>query len=322
MQQSRWLHKAALQLLLSKLPAGEALNYRLQRQNTDAVRNARRARIGYLVPHIWSLNEHRRIEDASVLEVGAGWDLICSVIFSVLGARQIVACDHVPHARFEIVQQVVEAVGLDADRVVAITGRSREALERKLDSLRSCRDLPEFLRCANIVYKAPSTINDLPAEDASIDIVFSFAVLAHPPADSVAALARESGRVIANGGVVFHYIGMQDSFADWHVPFSNVYFLKHSDALWNFFVSNSINSNNRLRAREHIDLLRQAGARIVRAKGSLRASDVEEVMQMNVARRFRSMKPEELAITELSLIASFDPCAADNEIELDWRDPA
>ena len=322
MTRTRWIQKAALQLLLSKLPAGEALNYRLQRQNTDTVRAARRSRVQHLIPHIWNLNQYRQIEGASILEVGAGWDLICSVIFSALGARRIVACDHVPHARFEIAQQVVEAISLEADQVVALTGCTRAVLDSRLENLKDSKDLPEFLRRANIVYKAPSSIEDLPADDRSIDILFSFAVLAHPPTGSVALLAREARRVLGSGGIASHYIGMQDSFADRHDPFSNVYFLKHSEALWNFFVSNSINSNNRLRAREHIALLRSAGARILKAEGSLRASDVEEVKRLDVAPRFKSMTAEELAITQMSVVASFDPSSPDNEVEVVWRDSA
>ncbi len=322
-RQTLWFQKAFLQFVLSALPGGEAINHRLQRPHSDAVRAARRSRIPELVSHIWRLNRVRRIEGASIVDLGTGWDLICSVIFATLGARRIVACDHVPHARFEVVRQVVDALWLDIAGVAAITGESAEDLGRRLGSMRDCTTLDEFLRCANIEYAAPTRIDRIPVDDASIDIVFSYAVLAHPPTELIRSLAHETRRVLAPGGVVSHYIGLQDPFADLHRVAKNVYFLKHSDRFWRLFVNNSINSNNRLRGREHLDILESAGARFVNLEGNINEFDVAMVETMRVAPRFSTMSAEDLAMCQLAIIASFEPVgegAPRLPVELVWGD--
>jgi len=322
MKQTRWFQKAAVQLLLSHVPGGEALNFKLQRPTTDAVRAARQSRIEPLVSHIWGINGYRQIEGANVVDLGTGWDMICSVIFAALGAQRTIACDHVEHARIEVVQQVIEGLKERSAWVVETTACNPITLNKRLDSFLECKTLAEFLECANIEYAAPSRIGELAIDSSSIDILFSYAVLAHPAAEEIEALARESARILRKGGMVYHYIGLQDPYADLHKPTSNVYFLKHSDRFWRFFVSNSINSNNRLRATEHLNILKSAGASIVQAKGNIHKSDLETVRKINLATNFQSMPEEDLAICQLAVVARFDQGSNDQgtAIELTWQD--
>lgn len=84
------------------------------------------------------------IENASVVEIGVGWDLINSLTFSMLGAKEILAFDHVPHARFERARQIVDGLAAMTAWLADLTGRQVVEGDRKI-SRRGLERPPSFM---------------------------------------------------------------------------------------------------------------------------------------------------------------------------------
>ncbi len=301
-----WLVKAVFQLILSKIPLGEKINFKLQRQDGKNARAARHDRIPFLIQHIWRINSDKPIEGAVVVELGAGWDLINSIVFSILGAKRVYAFDHVAHARYAVIMQVVESLSSRIEDISQLTGIPEQTLESRISAMYNAQSLKEFLNQSRIVYHAPGNIDDLSIVDHSVDIVYTYAVLAHPPRKDLELMAIQSRRVLGKNGIASHYIGLHDPFSTLHNPTSNVAFLKHSERMWNFIVNNSINSNNRLRACEHIEIFKNVGGRVIFAEGTVSKLDIESLSSITVAKRFRGMTKEELATHRLVLTVRFE----------------
>jgi len=289
-------------------------------QGSADKRMLRKSRILPLVKHINSLEKTRTLTGAVVIDTGCGWDLISSIIFSLLGAKKIIACDHVAHVRYDLVSQVIQFLIEDIEEISDLTGIEVSILASRLENMQRCVTLQDLLIRAKIDYCAPSELHSLPVANDSVDIVYSYAVLAHPPRALLKSYAQESKRVLRESGIASHYIGLQDPFCHLYRPYSNIYFLKHSETFWNFLVSNSINSNNRLRATEHIAIIVEAGGRITSAVGNISHRDTRNVAKLSVAGRFKHMSAEDLSIYRVVLLVSFDGRLMSCATELNWVD--
>lgn len=258
----RWQAKAAVQKGLSVLPQGERLNYVLQRKVTKKLPagddqfflHAQEA-----FRHVEAWERHGGGDLAAVrgYEFGAGWDLVGPLTLWALGVGSQVLVDIDAHMRWELVNHSADQLHRHHGRLEELAGR---ALRRPDPAPVGSRG--ELLERFGIDYRAPLDARATGMPDGAFDLITSTFTLEHIPRDDIAAIMRECARLLAPGGIVSCSVDMQDhySFDDPRISVYN--FLRYSPRRWRA-VNSSLHFQNRLRARDHVELVEQAGLRIV-----------------------------------------------------------
>jgi SAM-dependent methyltransferase len=297
----RWIAKALVQDVLSVLPRGDALNYRLQRHVTHSlpVSDAMlRMHAKEAAGHLQAVRKHGAVEprDAVLYEFGAGWDLVGPIVLATLGVTRQVVVDIRANARLDLVNDTLRRVG----RLAPELGSARDVSSRELATIGELED--RF----GIRYAAPCDARrtDLPSN--SIDAITSTFTLEHIPEPDIAAILEECARILKPAGVVSFAIDMKDHYSYFDPRLSPYHFLSIPDRRWRL-VNPPLHYQNRLRLSDYRRLVTDAGLTIVeehvrrptdRQRAQLRTTDVVP--------RFRSRSPEDLLALELRIAARND----------------
>jgi len=303
----RWELKVAVQFVLSRAPLGERINHLLQRIRRD--RSDRRRYMSEQLPELCEalrqLDELVTLRNARVVEVGTGWCPLPTVLLHLCGVQTIYTYDHVRHLRFDLTQEMIELLAEMAEDLGRMLNRPVEALRNQLSALRSCSDLDQLLRAANIEYIAPGDATSTSLPTASIDVFYSYAVLEHVSEDVARRLFSEARRVLKDSGIFYALIGLHDHYACVDSRISKVNFLKYPEWMWRLLVKNRISYHNRLRQRDFIEMMREEAGLLRKINSVMDPQDLQRVRDMKVAERFRRYSPEECAVTQCELFVSF-----------------
>lgn len=291
-----WRVKLLIQFVLGWIPYGEKINYFLQRLQNSHSESHIASRVLHLAKELKKLDTRFPLNGKSVVEVGTGWYPINPFMLYLFGVQQCYTYDHVRHIRPELVKMLVTSIKAKLAEVAAITGLPLDLLQERVARWQSCKSTDEFLAAANVTYFAPADATATGLPNHSVDLVYSYAVLAHLTRPLLVLLIEESKRILKPDGCMYHYIGMQDPFKGFDKNISNINFLKHSESWWSFFVNNKINYNNRFRERQFIDVFESCGARLVWKESACNYDDVERLKTMKVDSSFAGFTREELAI--------------------------
>lgn len=300
-----WKIKVLIQFLLSKLPMGEKFNYLLQRVNKSHAVEKIEGRIIGLLQSMRKINEHIPLEGATVVEIGTGWEPICSLLLYLMGVKICHTYDHVPHVRYNLVVMLIRSIENQLDEISKITSISLSVLEKRLSHLKNSSNLDGFFSRANINYNAPGDASMTGLEEGSVDLVYSHAVLEHVPEKVVYDLTMESKRILKTFGVAYHLIGLHDHYVSYDKKITKVNFLKYPEFLWSFFVKNRISYHNRLREKQFLDIFERCGAKVVWLENKTDPNDIDYLRNMKIDKSFRGMSYEELAIYNTELIITF-----------------
>ena len=131
----------------------------------------------------------------------------------------------------------------------------------------------------------------------SMDLVFSFHVLEHVPAERVEELLRHFQRMLRPGGVMIHQIGIDDHLAHYDSRESAKNYLRYSDHAWKRFFENDIQYFNRLQRADWLRMLQGAGFEF--QEEIVERTDIES---LPIAPRFRGYSRDDLACTILTLV--------------------
>lgn len=280
-----WKQKAALQRVFSRIPGGQRLNYAFQRHVTHGLpigEAALDAQIELARHHVAQVRRYRGrdLGDATFFEFGAGWDFAMPLTFHALGVRHQVVVDLRRLARLDLATDVDERVR----RACGAVGSPAAA------------DLTSLLDQRGIDYRAPADARSTGLADGSIDVITSTNTLEHIPPDEIRAIYRELRRIAAPGAVISFQIDYQDHYS-YFDPSIGVYnFLAFDEASWRRF-NPSLHFQNRLRHRDHLELIEAAGFEIVESEvegGS--DEDLAALAAIDLAPTFRDIDPQELAI--------------------------
>jgi len=294
-----WKTKVAVQFILSKFQHGESLNHRLQLMGGRYTPQILQDKILWRLPVYDQIKLHVSLKDASVVEVGTGWELLDPLLMFIFRSREIYTYDHVRHLRFSIPRQIILQLHAIKDLLI-----SRGGDPERIDALHRVNSLDELLALAGIHYVAPGDACATGLLEKSVDLFFSISVLEHVPPDVLTKLIAESRRILKPSGMGFHIIDPGDHYAELGV--SKVNFLQYSDRIWDFFVQNKISYHNRLRARQFIEAFEGQGAKLESVKTRIDQSDIERLRSgLKVARRFSGFTPEELAAHYCEIMHSF-----------------
>jgi SAM-dependent methyltransferase len=300
-----WKIKVLIQFVLSKMPMGEKVNYLMQKGNKSHNEEKIKGRIVELTKAMMKIGDRISLEGATVVEIGTGWEPICSVLLYLMGVSMCHTYDHVPHVRYELLQKLYRSIENQLDEISKITSISLSVLEKRLSRLKNISNLDDFFLRANITYHAPGDASMTGLKEGSVDLVYSYAVLEHVPKKVIYDLTLESKRILKKSGVAYHVIGLHDHYVSFDKKITKVNFLKYPEFLWSFFVKNKISYHNRLREKQFIDIFKDCGAEIVWLENKTDPNDINVLRNMKVDKFFHGMSHEELAIYRTELVITF-----------------
>jgi SAM-dependent methyltransferase len=299
----RWLAKAALQRTLGLLPAGERLNYVFQRhvlRSLPAGESVFRRKFSRALQHLRAYEEHgpgTAPAEAAFYEFGAGWDLAIPLSYAALGVGRQVLVDIRPSVRIELVNDSLASFERLADELESEAERALRSLGGPIASLEELR--PRF----GIEYLAPRDARATGLPAGSLDFVSSTDTCEHIPEADLAEIFRECARLLRPRGVLSCRIDLQDHYAYFDHGLSRYNFLRFSDRAWRL-VNSPLHHQNRLRAKDYLRLVRDAGFEVAAERPSGPSEEgLVELGALPLAPRFRVYTPEELGVTILSFVA-------------------
>ncbi len=243
------------------------------------------------------------IKGASVLEVGSGWEPMIPLLYSLAGAAQVFLTDRNVLLRPETFTAALHS--LRTQRQMLLDGLNPDP--KVLDyALREAPGIPmeDRLKEMRLIYMAPCDCRQLNLGDACLDVVTSRACLEHIPPEVIQEIFHESYRLLKPEGVACHLVDHSDHWQHGDKNLSRVNFLKYPDSQFRWtYLFNSLNYQNRLRHPEYIEMLQQAGFRLVREEHTVDEASLGHLAQMHLAERFRKFSNEDLATSDSLLLA-------------------
>ncbi len=305
----RWQVKATVQKGLDVLPtsASERLIYMLQRRVTRSQPINDKQFLLHFEEALGHVRNYERqaqpsakpLDEVRAFEFGAGWDLVGPLSMYALGLDQQALVDIRCLVRWELV-----------NHVMSLFARHHGTLERRAQ--RSLRRLGEdrvgsaeqLQRRFGIGYHAPYDARHTTFPDASFDLISSTFTLEHIPGADIVEILRECGRMLAPGGVISSSIDMQDHYSFVDPSISAYNFLRYSDRVWRLINSRS-HYQNRLRARDYVELHRRAGLHVIDCRIAAPAGgEQRRLAALPLAGRFaQGYSRDELAATTMSVSA-------------------
>jgi hypothetical protein len=207
---------------------------------------------------------------ATILEIGSGWFPVIPMVLAAEGAGRVYMTDvkaHQDDSTFEATRRYLSEKWAD-----------------RQPSLRELRYLAPF---------DPAAI-----PDASVDLVFSRAVLEHIREGDIAALLAQIRPKMKPGGLHVHLIDNSDHFEHRDKSISRVEFLTRTAWLHNLIWRAVGDGENRLRHSEYRRVFEAAGYDIVADEPTVCERTRAAVPQLRLQAPWRSMSPDEIAAIE------------------------
>ncbi len=246
----------------------------------------------------------RSVEGKNLIEIGTGWHPLLPVLFYGLGAETVVMTDIVRHVRGDLIEQVLDFCTGHSRELAEISGRDEASMNARWSALRPDRgQWVDLWRAHGITYRAPFdfTRSGLPAQ--SVDMIFSNDCLGYIPVPTLAAIMKESWRLLRPGGIIAHDIFVYDDLGiyDREIPPWN--FLRFSQAEWDRVGNSRIHHQNRSRPSFYARLAVDNGLQIVyeeRVLPDLREDDLD---RSTLHPDFRELPFDEIACNHYLLAA-------------------
>jgi len=237
---------------------------------------------GVLTSHMRRLG-WQNLQGKVVLELGPGDSLSSALVASTFGATKIYLVDAGPFAD----QQMAPYRALHEYLV-------KQDLQPP--DIPSCQSITDLLAvcCAEYLTCGVESLKQIPS--ASVDFLFSQAVLEHVRLRDVPATLREIRRVISASGIASHQVDLKDHLG------GGLNNLRFSERVWEAeFMAQSGFYTNRLRYSEILNLLRETGCEpeVVDVKSWERLPTVRS----KLAARFRHLPEKELLVSQFDVIA-------------------
>jgi len=277
-----WQLKMVAKLVLSRLPIGYGTWRRLSMFKHGSMEQADYA-IGVFEKH-FRQSQLTGSRGFSVLELGPGDSVASAVIAHAHGAERTYLVDVGSFARMDIAPYRA--------LVGALTARGHKPVEidRKRDAL-------EVLSACGGVYLTNGLDSLRQIPDASVDFIWSNAVLEHVERHAFGETLQELRRIIRDTGITSHRVDLQDHLAE---SLNN---LRFNVDLWeSAWFRRSGFYTNRLRSAEILHACDAAGfdAELVGVESWLRMPIAKHAL----ASGFRQFSDDELRVRAIDLLAS------------------
>ncbi len=295
-----WRLKGAIQKALGYVPGGRRIHERLHRRIADFGRECDLAVDDWrrLMAHLRSCGV--TVQGATLVEIGAGRAPALPLCFYLAGAAHIFALDRDRRIEDELVRDLADRLMAHVAAIAEASGRREPEVGSEQRAIATALERGASLAVASgsvVDYRGPAdpTATALPA--GAVDIVFSHDALEHLPPSTVAATFTEAMRLLRPGGVMVHAIHCGDHYADGDRRIGPLHYLQLSDDQWARW-NNTFLYQNRLRAKDYVELARAAGFAIEREVPQRTAK-----VDITVDGRFSGYAPDELAVIDIDLVA-------------------
>lgn len=303
-----WRIKGLAQKVLGVMPAGDKLHYRMQR-GFGGLRDFSRE-LAVKVEDWQIMIGHLRsagvaMDRARFFEIGTGWYPTFPFALYLAGARRVTTYDLTRHLQMGLVHQAIAELSGFLDVIAATSGADPMAVRDRHQRLQAAIRVDQDLAAITdgvIHYAAPADATRTALADGEVDVVFSNSVLEHVPPDAITAMYRESLRILAPGGIMFHSVNCGDHYAYVDSKVHQLNYLRYSDRQWKFW-DNAFLYQNRMRAHEFVERAAAVGYVIELDTSTARAQRLEQLAAMKVDTRFAHVPPEKLCITSVDFIA-------------------
>jgi SAM-dependent methyltransferase len=280
-----WRGKALLQQVFSRVPAGERMNLLLQRYVTRSLPisdEKLRSMVDHARQHLAAVGPRlsRPLGDATFYEFGAGWELSLALALHTLGVGKQVLVDIRPLGRADLINDVIERLGLPL-------------------KIKNVGELSSY----GIEYRAPCDARGTGLPDDSIDVITSTNTMEHIPPDDLDGILLECARILRPDGVASFLVDYQDHWSYFDSSLSPYHFLRYSEREWRRW-NPSLHYQNRLRHRDYVGKIERAGFEILEIKtrgGS--AEDLAALAQLPLDASFGGYTPAELAVQDAWITA-------------------
>lgn len=290
-----WLVKAAIQGMISQLPASHRLNNLLQRGagSLDLTEERFAEKYSMALRHIGRLEEHGiGITGGRVLEIGTGWHPIVPVAIALHGAREVLTIDIREHLRRGGVLEAIDAFRLRRDRLGG--SWSSSAADRLQEASHAATPLRMLQKLG--VTRLVGRLEDVAIGERAVNAVVSNNTLEHVPTAELANLLEGSRRLVGPGGGASHAIDLRDHYANFDPSLSVHNFLRYDEPRWRPF-NNALQFHNRLRAPAYRRAFEAAGWEIVHEE-----AEREPLGDVRPAEPFAHIPRGQLEITQLHLV--------------------
>jgi SAM-dependent methyltransferase len=309
----KWQLKARIQNVVASLPFGSNAAYYAIQRSVGGLRPSFNHPVDRFRAAIraveWIESAGREISGSRFVEVGTGHMVNMPTALWLLGAAEIVTVDLNQYLSQTLVAESNEFIRRNEKDTLALFGdRAANAdFKKRFRQLLSFRGtLTDLLAMMNVRYIAPGDARSLPVPDNSVDFHVSNTVLEHIPPDVLGEILVEAKRVLKPDGLLVHHIDPSDHFSHSDDSIAPINFLRFSDDEWHRWAGNRFMYHNRLRGRDYLSFFERAGARVLRSEKRVDERSLQALKDgLQIADRFAGLEPEELATTEISIVARF-----------------
>src|SRR5579875_452587 len=276
-----WWGKMAAKIALSRIPVGYRVWERLGLFKHGTMERPRYA-LGVFRKHFDRSGLTGCADGFSVVEIGPGDTLSTAVIAKALGGTRCWLVDADAFAR------------PDAQPYRDLVDSLRESGLR-VDGLEAFATRDELLAACGAAYLTRGVASLAEIPDASVDFIFSHAVLEHIPRHHFARLASEMRRILKPGRIASHAVDLKDHLGGY---LNN---LRFSERVWESdFMARSGFYTNRIRFSEMLGHFRNAGfdCEVVRTCRFTGLRPARTAM----AKPFREMSDDDLLISDFEVV--------------------
>lgn len=297
-----WRIKGIVQKALSTAPGGTHVNDLLQR-TTGGLRDID-ATVDSKVVDDWVVLARQlrelnvEIRDAVLVEVGTGWFPVLPLCFAFAGARTCHTFDVARHLNTRLTSRAIARLRVHLPRIADTTGVSIEQVQGRYEHVSGSPDVSTALDRAGVRYHAPADAAHSGLGNGSVDAVFSNSVLEHIPSRGIAAILRETARIVKPAGVSLHSVNCGDHYAYFDRSITSINYLKYSDRQWRLW-NNRLLHQNRLRPDDFLQLAEDAGLQVVLSRFTPKEHLLKMLPTLGVAEQFERYSPDQLCATSI-----------------------
>lgn len=273
-----WWGKVAAKAVLSRVPMGYGTWERL-----GLFKHGHMEQFDYALRVFRSHFDRSRLTtNLTICEIGPGDSLFTAVIAKALGASRCYLVDvgafaHSDMAPYRRLIAHLDAIGLP------------------MPTLRTCDNLEALLAACNAVYLTNGVQSFREIPDASVDLIFSQAVLEHVRRQDFDQLVREMRRAIRPGGIGSHAVDLKDHLG------GRLNHLRFSERVWESdFMARSGFYTNRIRFSEMLDRFRRGGFQC----DVLRIGRFDELptARAHMAHAFATLADDDLVVSDFDVV--------------------
>lgn len=296
--------KAKLQNLFSVLPKGENINYFFQKHVTkslpisdeDFVNKLKTVKLHF--DNYVKYSDRNDLKGSRYYEFGSGYDLVIPIGIRALGFEQLTCID---------IRELVfpELINNTIIRFNEMAGKISDefSLFEHIPNVYGSNYKNVLSENFNINYKAPIDARDTGIESNSIDFILSNATLEHIPEVHIGDILKECFRILKPGGIMSNAIDYRDHWSFFDSSISVYNFLQFPENEWKK-LNPSLMYQNRMRHKDHIRKIQNAGFDIISEKKDLsNDSEIEILKTIKLNDHFRKNYTfEEVAVKSSMII--------------------